>query len=170
MIIAISRTILLHRVLPLPRRLSTLGVAVIFTAISTIGFICFSITVSKADVWPVSGPWEPRVTNIFQLPLRFHLGPNWSLLPLLELPQKTNRGNLRQKKTGKNAHDGFSLASSTIVNHDCHLFPPPPSPPCPPPPPPPPPASAPDQSFAGLSITIGLICPRCKSSASECGG
>ena len=176
MIIAISRTILLHTVLPSPD-VSPPVQALLKSSQS-------SLPSSSPSPWSPPSPtssrhyhhhhrhhhhhedqhrrlWErqeePRVTNIFQLPNL--LGPClvWSGL-VTSIEDKS--GKSQTKENRKNAHDGFSLVSSYYVNQSCHLF-----------------LNFPlllqlCSEFCrspSMSITIGLISPPCKSSASEGG-
>ena len=119
--------------------------------------------------------WEAPSDKHFSTSTTIHLRPNWPLLLPLLLRRQIGEISDRRKQGKMHRMDSVWLLRPLSITIVIILPPSPPSPPHPspsppsPPPHPSPPHPSPNQSFAGLSITIGLICPRCKSSAPEGG-
>ena len=152
MIIAISRTILLHRVLPPPQTsLHTWRRSHLLHHLHhRLHLLLHHRQQGRrlAGVRLLGAPSDKHFSTCST-----HLRPNWPLLlPPLSSPRKTNRRNFRRRRkwekcTPRWIQSGFS---STALSITVFLFPP-------------------GRSFAGfgLSITIGLIRPRCKSTTAS---
>ena len=169
MIIAISRTILLHTVLPSPD-VSPPVQALLKLSQSSPPSSSPSpwSPPSPSPPWPASrsrGPTQTSMGKAGGAPSDKHFStsePPRALPGLASLVTSVEdkSGKSQTKENRKNAHDGFSLVSSYYVNQSCHLF-----------------LNFPlllqlCSEFCrspSMSITIGLISPPCKSSASEGG-
>ena len=179
MIIAISRTILLHTVLPSPD-VSPPVQSLLKSSQSSLPSSSSppwsppSPPSSRRPAYRSRGPTQTSMWEAGGAPSDKHFSTSDPPRALPGLPGlaglvtsiEDKSGKSQTKENRKNAHDGFSLVSSYYVNQSCHLF-----------------LNFPPllplllllqlcSEFCrspSMSITIGLISPPCKSSASEGG-